>query len=268
MKRNGYLLVLLILMMLSCTISGGQAPTVSASETAAATFPATNVPFTETFTPLRPTTTTSPTPTLTFTPIPTDTFTPSPLPIVESIKAKVTAERLSCRYGPGAEYLYLYALRVGANIELIGRTDANDWVWVDGTNKCWVKSTFLEIAGDRLSLPIVYPGIAKLPITPYYPPASWANARRAGDNVEVTWEAVPISPGKYEDENMHQYIVEVWRCENGEILFETLGTNFPFITVENDQAGCAVPSHGNVWVQEKHGFAGPTEIPWPTHPTP
>lgn len=187
---------------------------------------------------------------------------------MESLDAKVTAELLSCRYGPGAEYLYLYALRAGANIKLIGRTDANDWVWVDGTNKCWVKSSFLEIAGDRMSLPVVYPGIAKLPITPYYPPSSWANATRTGNNVEITWEAVPISPGKYEDENMHQYIVEVWRCENGQIKFETLGTNFPFITVENDEAGCSTPSHGNVWVQEKHGFAGPTEIPWPPHPTP
>jgi uncharacterized protein YraI len=187
---------------------------------------------------------------------------------VESLKAKVTTALLSYRYGPGAEYLYLYALRAGANIKLIGRTDANDWVWVDGTNKCWVKSTFLEIAGDWRSLPVVYPGIAKLPITPYYPASSWAKATRKGNSVEVTWEAVPISPGKYEDENMHQYIVEVWRCENGQIAFETLGTNFPFVTIENDEAGCNVHSHGNVWVQEKHGFAGPTEIPWPPYPTP
>jgi uncharacterized protein YraI len=187
---------------------------------------------------------------------------------VESLKAQVTANLLSCRYGPGAEYLYLYALRAGANIKLIGRTDANDWVWVDGMNKCWVKSTFLKIAGDWKALLVVYPGIAKLPITPYYPQSSWAKATRKGNSVEVTWEAVPISPGKYEDENMHQYIVEVWRCEKGQIIFDTLGTNFPFITIENDEPGCTVPSHGNVWVQEKHGFAGPTKIPWPPNPTP
>jgi len=202
-----------------------------------------------------------------FTPRPIETISPSPLPVVESLKAKVTAQLLSCRYGPGAEYLFLYALRAGANIKLIGRTDGNDWVWVDGTNKCWVKSSFLEIAGDRMSLPVVYPGIAKLPISPYYPPPAWAKATRKGSRVQVTWEAVPISPGKYEDENMHQYIVEVWRCEKGQIVFETLGTNFPFITIENDEAGCNAPSHGNVWVQEKHGFAGPTEIPWPLYPT-
>jgi len=116
-----------------------------------------------------------------------------------------------------------------------------------------------------MSLPIVYPGVAKLPLSPYYPGPSWAKATRKGENVEVTWAAVPISPGKYEDANMHQYIVEVWRCEGGQIRFEALGTNFPFVTVENDQAGCTVPSHGRVFVQEKHGYGGPVEIPWPAH---
>jgi uncharacterized protein YraI len=188
--------------------------------------------------------------------------------MVESLKAKVTVDLLSCRYGPGAEYLYLYALKAGANIKLIGRTDANNWVWVDGTNKCWVNAKFLDIAGDKMSLPVVYPGIAKLPISPYYPPSAWAKATRKGNSVQVTWEAVPISPGKYEDANMHQYIVEVWRCEKGQIVFETLGTNFPFITIENDEPGCRESSHGNVWIQEKHGFAGPTGIPWPPYPNP
>jgi len=194
------------------------------------------------------------------------TQTNTPLPVAESLKATVKADLLSCRYGPGAEYLYLYALRATANIKLIGRTDANNWVWVDGKNKCWINAKFLEIQGDPLSLPIVYPGIAKLPVSPYYPGPSWANAKRSGDKVEVTWEAVPISPGKYEDENMHQYLIEVWRCESGQIVFETLGTNFPFITVEKDEPGCSVPSHGNVFVQEKHGYGGPVKIPWSAPP--
>lgn len=192
--------------------------------------------------------------------------TSTTIPTVESLQAIVTADLLSCRYGPGAEYLYLYALRKTANIKLIGRTDANQWVWVDGKNKCWVNSEFLDIQGDPMRLPIVYPGIAKLPVSPYYPGPRWAKATRKGENVEVYWEAVPISPGKYEDENMHQYIVEVWRCEGGQIHFETLGTNFPYITVENDQTGCNIPSHGKVFVQEKHGYGGPAEIPWPAHP--
>jgi len=184
---------------------------------------------------------------------------------MESLKATVIADKLSCRYGPGAEYLYLFALNGTANIKLIGRTDANNWVLVENSPyQCWVNAKFLEIQGAPKALPIVYPGW-KLIVSPYYPGPSWANAVRDGNNVEITWEPVPISPGKYADEFMRQYIVEVWRCEAGEIVFETLGTNFPFITVENDEAGCAVPSHGRVFLQEKHGYGGPVEVPWPPH---
>ena len=252
--------LLFVLTTLACNVTGGTtpaspSPAVGSSPTSVSpseTIPATTIP--ETFTPL-------PTLTLTPTSLPTDTSTP--LPVIESLKARTTAGLLSCRYGPGAEYLYLYALVQGANIKLIGRTDANNWVWVDGKNKCWVNTKFLDVDGDWKMLPIVYPGIAKLPVSPYYPGPSWANAKREGTSVKIDWEAVPISPGKYEDENMHQYIVEVWRCENGQILFETLGTNFPYITVENDQPGCNVPSHGKVFVQEKHGYGGPVEVPWP-----
>ena len=218
---------------------------------------------------ISPSHTFTPQPTITFTasatdtPLPTETATITAVPTVESINAKVTADKLTCRYGPGAEYLYLYALNGGAKIKLIGRTDANNWVWVDGTNKCWVNKKFLEIQGDPQLLPIVYPGL-KLPASPYYPGPRWAKAERQGNGkIVITWEAVPISPGKYEDENMHQYIIEVWRCEGGQVIFETLGTNFPFITVNADEAGCSVPSHGRVFVQEKHGYGGPVEIPWP-----
>lgn len=259
-NKKYFLPIILILTTLACGLSNtGQAP---ASTSAAPVNRSTSLPVAETFTPL-PTLTASAIPSQTFTPLPTDTPTATPIPTVDSLKAQVTAEKLSCRYGPGAEYLYLYALNQTANIKLIGRTDANNWVWVDGTNKCWVNARFLEIAGDPQMLPIVYPDIATLPVSSYYPGPSWAKATRNGNKVEITWETVTISPGKYADEFMHQYIIEVWRCEGGQIIFETLGTNFPAINVENDEAGCSVPSYGFVYVQEKHGYGGPVEIPWP-----
>ena len=261
MKRKLFFSILWIMTSIACQMTSTQG-TPTHIETSVVT----NTAFsqvTATLTPL--TTQTDPS---TETPFPTEIPLPSKtsLPTVESLKASVTADLLSCRYGPGAEYLYLYALQKTANIKLIGRTDANNWVWVDGKNKCWVNTKFLEIQGDPVSLPIVYPGIAKLPVSPYYPGPSWANATRKGDKVEITWEPVPISPGKYEDENMHQYLVEVWRCEGGQIIFETLGTNLPYITVETDEAGCTTSSHGKVFVQEKHGYGGPVEVPWPEHP--
>jgi hypothetical protein len=183
---------------------------------------------------------------------------------VESLKATVTAGLLNCRYGPGPEYLFLYGLRKGANIKLIGRTDGDNWHWVyvDGKNKCWVNANALEIAGNWMDLPIVYPGIAKLPVTPYYPPTDWVGATRNGNMVEVSWNEVRISAGDYEDDSMFQYIVEVWRCEGGQVLFEPLATNDLSVTFV-DEPGCSQPSHGRVFVQEKHGFAGPVEIPWP-----
>jgi hypothetical protein len=261
--------ILLMLATIGCNLSTtGQAPAsvspkpVDASTSLPVTEISTSLPAAETFTPVPPLTA-SVVPSDTFTPAPTETQTETPLPTVDSLKAQVTADKLSCRYGPGAEYLYLYALNNTANIKLIGRTDANNWVWVDGTNKCWVNAKFLNIAGDPKMLPIVYPGL-KLPISPYYPGPTWAKATRNGNSVVITWEDVTISPGKYADEFMHQYIIEVWRCEARQIIFETLGTNSPVITVKNDEAGCSEPSHGDVYVQEKHGYGGPVEIPWPS----
>ncbi|NWG34031.1 MAG: hypothetical protein HXY42_06280 [Chloroflexi bacterium] len=226
-----------------------------------------SLPSAETFTAPLATLTPPSTLTPTFTPFPTETQvpTPTPLPTVESLKARVVVDKLSCRYGPGALYLYLFALNGGANIKLIGRTDGNNWVLVENSPyQCWVNAKFLEIQGDPKSLPAVYPGF-KLIVSPYYPGPSWANATRNGNSVEIWWEPVPISPGKFADENMQQYLVEVWRCENGEIIFETLGTNYPAIKVENDEPGCSRPSHGRVYLQEKHGYGGPVEIPWPPH---
>jgi uncharacterized protein YgiM (DUF1202 family) len=204
--------------------------------------------------------------TLTFTPLPpAETFTPTSIPSVESLKATVTSDLLSCRYGPGPEYLFLFGLNKDASINLIGRTDANNWVMVDGKNKCWVNAKFLEIAGDQKSLPILYPDKYKLPVSPYYLPTTGVIATRDKNDknkVEVSWNDVPLRAGDEEDENMQHYIIEVWRCESGQIIFDPLGTNELAITF-TDEAGCDQPSHGRVFVQDKHGFAGPSEITWP-----
>jgi hypothetical protein len=252
--NNKILPCILVLLFAISACGRDQLPSPTSTEPDS---PPTDIPVSGTLTP-------SPALQSTSTPAPANTPTQTPIPTVESLNAQVNTEKLSCRYGPGALYLYLYALNQTANIKLIGRTDANDWVWVDGTNKCWVKASFLEIDGDPKSLPIVYPGL-KLPVSPYYPGPGWAKATRDGNSIEVTWEPVPISPGKYEDANMQQYLIEVWRCENGQIIFETLGTNYPVIKVENDEPGCSIPSHGRVFLQEKHGYGGPVEIPWPPH---
>ena len=253
---------LIVLTLTSCAPQA--APTAASPTETAATPKASTLAVADTPT-LTETATSSPTEA----PMPTETPTPTltSVPVVASLKANVTADLLSCRYGPGAFYLYLYGLRKGANIKLIGRTDGNNWVYVDGKNKCWVNAGFIEITGDRLSLPIVYPGMAKLPQSPYYPPTTIRSATRNGNQITVEWTDVYVSPGHREDENMQTYIVEVWRCQAGQMIFDPLGTNDTSITF-TDEPGCSQPSHGRIFVQEKHGFAGPADIPWPPQKQP
>lgn len=207
-------------------------------------------------------------PTETFTPIPpTETSTPTTIPFVESLEATVTADLLSCRYGPGSEYLYLYGLRKGANIQLMGRTDGNNWVEVAGQNKCWVNAKFIDIKGDPQTLKVTYPDEYKLPVSPYYGPTTVLSAVRDANNpdmVTVNWIEIALRAGDEEDDSMFIYIIEVWRCEGGKIIFDPLASNYPEVTFV-DEAGCSSPSYGRVFFQEKHGFAGPAEIPWPAH---
>lgn len=270
MRRKLFFLILYILTSFACTLTSAPIPTMlveTVIPTSTSFAPVTDTPLLPTFTE---TVSITPTQTSTETPLASETASPFPsntaLPTVESLQASVTADRLSCRYGPGPEYLYLFAFRGGASIELIGRVDAENWNWVLVENQvpCWISANFIEVQGDLLSLPVMYPDIAKLPITPYYPPSEVLSAKRnpLTDEVTVSWVEVPVSLGDYEDDSMQTYIIEVWRCQDGQLIFDPLATRLAFITFI-DEPGCNAASHGRVWVQEKHGYAGPAEIPWP-----
>ena len=246
----------LIFLLTACTLpSAAPVDTPDASPTTTPTTFPTGTPFPT----LAPPTETS---------VPTSippTIPPTVIPIVESLDATVTADLLSCRYGPGSEYLYLYGLKKGANIQLIGRTDGNNWVMVKGKNLCWVNAKFIEIQGDPQTLQVVYPDGYTLPVSPYYSAPIVLSAVRDKNNsnmITVEWTDISLRAGDEEDENMFIYIIEVWRCEGGQMIFDPLVSNFPVITFV-DEAGCSAPSHGRVFFQEKHGYAGPAEIPWP-----
>jgi hypothetical protein len=211
-----------------------------------------------------PSGTSTDTQTPTHTPRPSRTPTKTPLPTKSIVRAQIL-QRANCRYGPGVVYLYKYGLVPGSNMNVIGRIESGAWLYIQaigGTNPCWVNASLVKVTGDLWSVDIVYPGKAILPQSPYYPPVSWVSATRNDATITVSWGDVPLRAGDEEDEEMQHYIVEVWRCEGGQLLFEALGTNDLFISFI-DQVGCSVPSHGRVYVQEKHGFAGPVEIPWP-----
>jgi uncharacterized protein YraI len=208
-------------------------------------------------------------PTETFTPIPpTETATWTAVPVVDSLKAIVTADLLTCRYGPGAEYLYLFAFRKGAQLGLIGQTGGNNWVLVENKpQRCWVNTKYLEIQGDPKALKVMYPDGYKIPVSPYYSsPAVLSAVRDPNDpnKVTVKWTDISLRAGDEEDANMFIYIIEVWHCQGGQMIFDSLASNYPEITFV-DEAGCSSPSHGRVYFQEKHGYAGPADIPWPAH---
>lgn len=270
MKRTFLFSMIWVLVSLACTVTSATPLPPTPVETILPTSTLL-APLTDTAAPTATQTiAVTETTTLTATARPTETASPLPtdtsLPAVESLPARVTADRLSCRYGPGPEYLYLFAFRGGTNIELIGRVDAENWHWVLVENQvpCWVSANYIEVQGDILSLPAVYPGTAKLPITPYYPPSEVLSARRdpLTNEITVSWMDVPVSPGDFEDDSMQTYIVEIWRCQAGELIFDPLATRLAYISFV-DEPGCSEASHGHVWVQEKHGYAGPAEIPWP-----
>lgn len=260
MKSIKYLVVL-VLTLVSCSLASSPtvqpAPLTEEFIQPQATSTQTTIPAT-----LAP-----PTETLTLVP-PTETSTPTEIPVVESLKAQVTADLLSCRYGPGSEYLYLFAFRNGAKIEIVGQTGGNSWVLVENKpQRCWVNTKFLNITGDPKTLKVMYPDGYKIPRSPYYSsPAVLSAVRDANDSNKVTveWTDITLRAGDEEDQNMFIYIIEVWRCEGGQIIFDPLASNYPQITFI-DEAGCSKPSHGRVYFQEKHGYAGPAEIPWPGH---
>lgn len=211
------------------------------------------------------------TPTNTNTPFPTDAPTPTdtatPIPTYIILIGEVNVDRLACRYGPGWPYLYFTGLLKGNRLEVIGRLEDANWVYVQaigGNKPCWVKAEFMDFNGDIMNVEPVYPQKAKLPVSPYYPPTAVLSAGREGKTVTVSWMDIPLRAGDEEDERMNHYIIEVWRCDAGQIKFEPLATNFLEVSFV-DEPGCSQPSRGRVFVQEKHGFAGPAEIPWPSY---
>lgn len=201
--------------------------------------------------------------TLTVTPSFTPTLTLTLLPTYMKLRGKVTIAQAVCHYGPGAPYLYKYGVYAGSNLEILRRVEGGNYIEIQaigGNNPCWVRVDYMDIRGDVNNLEPVHPFEVKLPLSPYYAPPAWVRAERIGDEVRVEWAALSLRAG--DDSEQTPYIVEAWVCQNGQMVFQPVGTYQTQVTIR-DEPGCREPSRARLIAAEKHGYTRPLEIEWP-----
>lgn len=200
------------------------------------------------------------------TPTPSDTPTPSITPTYAILRGKVVVEgRLSCRFGPGADYLFKFTFGSRASVEILGRMEYSNWVLVravGGTNRCWVNGSpeYLQIDGNRDALAPVDPHIV-IPWSYIYTNGlSGVSARRNGNVVTVSWNGIQLNAG--DDSEQTPYLVEAWVCQGGEYVFTAVGSYGNSVEII-DEGGCGMRSHAQVMAAEKHGYTPFVEISWP-----
>ena len=203
-----------------------------------------------------------PTNTPTETPSPTPTFLPQPTAFVPTVILSATVTTGSnIRFGPGTVYAGPGGVRAGKVVEVVGRNAAGDWLLireVGGQKSSWVYAPNLTVQGDIASLAVA-PVV--LPITPnYQAPANVKSGRVAGDQVQVSWDAVTVQPKDTYLEST--YFIEAWVCSGGQIVYNVYATKDTFIVIP-DQAGCAEASRGNLYTTTREGYSQPAVIPWP-----
>lgn len=197
---------------------------------------------------------------------PTITFTPSITPTWAVLRGQISVDgRASCRFGPGASYLYKFSYADRTYIDVLGRTDTGSWVLTQaagGTNRCWVNAEYVEVDASILAVEPVDVHSA-LAWSPYYGALSGVISYREGDTVTVSWDALVLRAG--DDSEQVPYILEAWVCTDGVVSFTSVGSYTTSAQVE-DEAGCSEPSWGRVLAAEKHGYTPWVEVYWPPHP--
>ena len=276
-------LLLVVGVILAAPMLATPAAPVTATATTeapvASTSTQTLVPVTSSFTPKPVVSTRTQTPAPSpITPTLTETATLVPaVSCVAPSQGTIVAENLSCRYGPGANYLYRAGLVKGEQVDILGRADTayGTWVyvqtsWVDlqtqNKVKCWINSSpkYVEMQGDVSCLDSYYPEKAPLILfrTDLFPAPTEVYASRSGGYVSISWVGYELAPGDWPGPGSPRYLVEVWTCQNGKIVFSPIGTLDESVNVP-DEAGCSEPSHGQVYLAHVDGYIGPSYITWP-----
>ena len=173
-------------------------------------------------------------------------------------------EQASCRYGPGAAYLFEWGLYPGDYVRILNVNYDGTWVYVKPrsyNNECWVKLDLLETRGDINGLAEYY---SPLPQGYLYKSTHYVIATRKGDDVFVQWEPVWMT----EDDD-RGYLIEAWVCQKGNYTFLPVGI-FPYsktYATITDEPGCSEESKALIYTVEKHGYIiPPVIIDWPNNP--
>jgi hypothetical protein len=198
---------------------------------------------------------------------------------VFSILTAEVINRTACRYGPGDIYLYRFGLiptnrmEVRGKVELRSGRQMETWLWglpEFFPDVCWVNARDVKLGGELSSLEVIYPDKVDLPILrdARWPVPQNVEVERIGDQVTINWDFFDVPLGERESENSPRYVLETWLCRDGQVTFTPIAVyEFTEVSVI-DQAGCAEPSHGRIFLSEVHGYVGPLEIKWPPHPLP
>ncbi len=102
-----------------------------------------------------------------------------------------------------------------------------------------------------------------MPISPDYPAPTGVIATRNGNQVTISWDfTTPVPLGMRESTNSPYWLVELWTCQKGQIVFTPIGA-FDSTVIVDDEPGCSQPSHGRIFLSDVDGYDGPTDIPWP-----
>jgi hypothetical protein len=271
MKRTVFL-ILFLAFTAACEVPLGGGPSAEQQATITATVAtAIAAVWTKTSTPtdtptFTPTPTDMPTPTSTFTPTetPTPTITPSltitPTPTF-AFPSVVVNKQAHCRYGPSQAYLHAADLYAGDTGSVHGRYPNSTWLLIKFdklTYSCWVAPSVVDVKGDIKTVRYTEPRLPG-PSVLYGEPQRVA-ASRQGDQVTVTWSVVDMT---LDDDR--GYMLDVWVCQNGELLWWPVGLSDKYQTsyTFTDQAGCAWTSGGKLAAVEKHGYTTWVTIPWP-----
>jgi len=206
---------------------------------------------------------------VTVTPAPTQAPTSTPDPSVTrtaELPQATLPEYTDCLYGPGSFYTYKTSFPAGQVVEVVGRSQDGAWINIEavhGWNSCWIQAAQAQLQSSRLEdLPVV---TTMLPRSEYEFGSPSPAARRDGDEVTVSWEAVYMSR-----DEIQGYLIDAQVCQGGQYIHlpvfvpMTFDQNVGTISVKiTDEAGCTEPSTGHIVSLGKRGFAEWEKIFWP-----